>query len=158
MDLLLRLDESIEIFLEFQLIANATVNEELKFALSVGFTNDGKKVPSQGKVKLGSTTVEIFSSVFLLFLFFLEGTERYFTDDSIQPNAFVTPNFLPIVTDLELTSSRFTGGRALAINEIFLVRCDVLIPYGAYDIKVIAGTSINIACNYEVKFNFTPQV
>ena len=69
MDLLLRLNESIEIFLEFQLIANATVNEELRFALSVGFTNDGKKVPSQGKVKLGSTTVEIYFPLFFFFFF-----------------------------------------------------------------------------------------
>jgi hypothetical protein len=50
LDLLLGLNESIEVFLEFQLIASATVNEELRFSLSIGFTNDGTKVPSPGKV------------------------------------------------------------------------------------------------------------
>ena len=82
--------------------------------------------------------------IFLLLSSILEGTERYISDGFIQPNAFVTPNFLPILTELELTSSRFTGGRTLAINEIFLARCDILIPYGAYDIKVVAGTPIYI--------------
>lgn len=40
-DLFLRLNETIELFFEFQLNPNATLNGELMFMFSVGFANSG---------------------------------------------------------------------------------------------------------------------
>lgn len=48
-DLLLRLNESMEILLKFQLIPNMEITEELRFDVSIGFTNSGKTCDHQAK-------------------------------------------------------------------------------------------------------------
>ncbi len=60
-------------------------------------------------------------------------------NDFDQPGVFVTQDFLPIVEDLTQSSSTFTEGRKLVINEVFQMQLESPVPIGEHEIKVVAS-------------------
>lgn len=87
----------------------------------------------------------------------VEAIQASFIDFTSTLGVYIPENFVNLTVQVEDTSSGFTTGNRLAINEVFQILLKVPVPLGERDIRVVAGelTIVDTPCMQPGMLNTT---